>query len=241
MTWRPSSINSTCPRPRSGSAAPGRGRRAPGGRPSTWRPPSRRSSAWQSSFAHLRRGRSLAPPMRQSSIECRWRCVRWRCCSPLLLLLPVLTLVHRHRLRVTAGVAIPPHPHGRYRWPIPARHRLGRPLAGRVAAGLLPPPRRAGAGRGRDRGHRHLAGQPRLPVRLRLRVGAVGREHAAPRPVPGPRRHPPAAHSRPAGRCLADPRGGGGAAGRALAHRRRPGARRQGGPGAARARAAPRS
>src|SRR6202034_2526965 len=37
------------------------------------------------------------------------------------------------------------------------------------------------------------------------------------------------------GRCLADPRGGGGAAGRAVAHRRRAGARRQGGPGAARA------
>jgi signal transduction histidine kinase len=38
---------------------------------------------------------------------------------PLLLLLPVLTWVHRHRLRVTAGVAIPSQPTGRYRWPSP--------------------------------------------------------------------------------------------------------------------------
>ena len=36
-----------------------------------------------------------------------------RCCC----LLPVLTQVHRHRLRVTAGIAIPPHPKGQYRWP----------------------------------------------------------------------------------------------------------------------------
>ena len=35
----------------------------------------------------------------------------------LLLLLPVLTQVHRHRLRVTAGIAIAPHPKGEYRWP----------------------------------------------------------------------------------------------------------------------------
>jgi signal transduction histidine kinase len=35
----------------------------------------------------------------------------------LLLLLPVLTRVHRHRLRVTAGIAIAPHPKGQYRWP----------------------------------------------------------------------------------------------------------------------------
>ena len=38
---------------------------------------------------------------------------------PLLLLLPVLTWVHRHRLRVTAGVAIPSQPTGRYGWPSP--------------------------------------------------------------------------------------------------------------------------
>jgi signal transduction histidine kinase len=37
----------------------------------------------------------------------------------LLLLLPVLTQVHRHRLRVTAGIAIAPHPKGEYRWPTP--------------------------------------------------------------------------------------------------------------------------
>ena len=35
----------------------------------------------------------------------------------LLLLLPVLTRVHRHRLRVAAGIAIAPHPKGQYRWP----------------------------------------------------------------------------------------------------------------------------
>jgi signal transduction histidine kinase len=35
---------------------------------------------------------------------------------PLLLLLPVLTWVHRHRLRVTAGVAIPSQPAGTYLW-----------------------------------------------------------------------------------------------------------------------------
>jgi len=35
----------------------------------------------------------------------------------LLLLLPVLTQVHRHRLRVTAGIAIAVHPKGQYRWP----------------------------------------------------------------------------------------------------------------------------
>ena len=35
----------------------------------------------------------------------------------LLLLLPVLTYVHRHRLRVTAGIRIPAHPAGPYRWP----------------------------------------------------------------------------------------------------------------------------
>ena len=35
----------------------------------------------------------------------------------LLLLLPVLTWVHRHRLRVTAGIAIAPQPKGQYRWP----------------------------------------------------------------------------------------------------------------------------
>ena len=38
----------------------------------------------------------------------------------LLLLLPVLTQVHRHRLRVTAGIAIARHPKGQYRWPTPA-------------------------------------------------------------------------------------------------------------------------
>ena len=38
---------------------------------------------------------------------------------PLLLLLPVLTRIHRHRLRVTAGVAIPSRPRGAYRWPSP--------------------------------------------------------------------------------------------------------------------------
>jgi signal transduction histidine kinase len=37
----------------------------------------------------------------------------------LVLLLPVLTRVHRHRLRVTAGVAIPSQPEGRYPWPSP--------------------------------------------------------------------------------------------------------------------------
>jgi signal transduction histidine kinase len=37
----------------------------------------------------------------------------------LLLLLPVLTWVHRHRLRVTAGIAIAPHRKGQYRWPTP--------------------------------------------------------------------------------------------------------------------------
>jgi signal transduction histidine kinase len=35
----------------------------------------------------------------------------------LLFLLPVLTEVHRHRLRVTAGISIPAHPKGQYRWP----------------------------------------------------------------------------------------------------------------------------
>jgi signal transduction histidine kinase len=35
---------------------------------------------------------------------------------PLLLLLPVLTWIHRHRLRVTAGMGIPSQPTGRYRW-----------------------------------------------------------------------------------------------------------------------------
>ena len=38
----------------------------------------------------------------------------------LLLLLPVLTQVHRHRLRVTAGIWIAPHRKGQYRWPTPA-------------------------------------------------------------------------------------------------------------------------
>ena len=38
---------------------------------------------------------------------------------PLLLLLPVLTQTHRHRLRVTTGVAIPSRPRGAYRWPSP--------------------------------------------------------------------------------------------------------------------------
>jgi signal transduction histidine kinase len=37
----------------------------------------------------------------------------------LLLLLPALTQVQRHRLRVTAGIAIAPHPKGPYRWPTP--------------------------------------------------------------------------------------------------------------------------
>jgi signal transduction histidine kinase len=37
----------------------------------------------------------------------------------LLLPLPVLTTIHRHRLRVTAGVAIPPQPTGVYRWGSP--------------------------------------------------------------------------------------------------------------------------
>ncbi|HTW01037.1 MAG TPA: sensor histidine kinase [Streptosporangiaceae bacterium] len=35
----------------------------------------------------------------------------------LLLLLPALTWVHRHRLRVTAGITIPAHPKGQDRWP----------------------------------------------------------------------------------------------------------------------------
>jgi signal transduction histidine kinase len=38
---------------------------------------------------------------------------------PLLLLLPVLTRIHRHRLRLTAGVAIPSRPRRGYRWPSP--------------------------------------------------------------------------------------------------------------------------
>jgi signal transduction histidine kinase len=37
----------------------------------------------------------------------------------LLLLLPALTQVQRHRLRVTAGIVIAPHPKGPYRWPTP--------------------------------------------------------------------------------------------------------------------------
>jgi signal transduction histidine kinase len=36
---------------------------------------------------------------------------------PLALLLPVLTRIQRQRLRATAGVAVPSHPAGRYRWP----------------------------------------------------------------------------------------------------------------------------
>jgi signal transduction histidine kinase len=38
---------------------------------------------------------------------------------PLLQLVPALTWIHRHRLRITAGVAIPAPPTGRYRWPSP--------------------------------------------------------------------------------------------------------------------------
>ena len=40
-------------------------------------------------------------------------------CYALLLLLPVLTQVHRHRLLVTAGIRIPEHPDGLHRWPSP--------------------------------------------------------------------------------------------------------------------------
>ena len=36
---------------------------------------------------------------------------------PLLFLLPVLTRIHRNRLRVTAGVSIPSRPRSAYRWP----------------------------------------------------------------------------------------------------------------------------
>ena len=117
---------------------------------------------------------------------------------------------------------------------VPARHRLGGPLAGGVAAGQLSRPRRSRAGRGLDRGGRQLAGRRHVRDPLLLREGAATHDLAPPWLVRGPQCDPPAADTRPPGRYLADAGRRRVAVRRALAYRRRPGARREGSQGAAR-------
>ncbi len=113
---------------------------------------------------------------------------------PLLLLLPVLTRMQRHRLRVTAGVAIPPHPPGatagdpRARSPRPPARR---PCGGRPATTSSPRPALAVAA--------IVAIGTWLGSLVYLFVYAYGWGLSAGSMLHrglyrGPRRHPPAAH-----------------------------------------------
>ena len=95
----------------------------------------------------------------------------WLACVVVIFLLsPVLTQVHRHRLRVTAGVEIPPQPkRGLLTWRGLA---AVAPLAGDLAAALLPRARRPRARGGGGRRRRAVAGQRRVHGRLCHRVGS---------------------------------------------------------------------
>ena len=152
----------------------------------------------------------------------------------LLLLLPVLTRVHRHRLRVTAGIAIPPHPKGQYRWP------SWRAVA--AAARSQAAWRQVGY---------HLLAAPALAVAAMVAIGtwlaslvyALVYVYAWALPAGsllhrGLYRDPSATHLPVILGLQVDVwltlGGRRGAVRRAVAHRRGPGARRQGGPGAAR-------
>ena len=156
---------------------------------------------------------------------------------PLLLLVvvflavPLLTGIQRHRLRATAGVLIPAQP------VIPDRlsragDRRGGPRAGHLAPARLPPASCPGAGGGRHRRLRDVAGGRPLRAGLRLRLDAARGEPAPARPVGAATRAPPALLRHPDGR-LPDRRRDRAAGGRAVAHRRGRGAGRQGRPGAA--------
>ncbi len=187
MTWRPSSINSTRPRP------PERQRRPVPWSPRAWRQALYLAAGipaqlwWQSRSPS---GPGVIRTGDSANIRCRffWRCGdAGACCSRSLLLLPLLTRVHRHRLRVTAGIAIAPHPAGPYRWRIPARdrRRTSRSQAAwrQVCYHLLAAPALAVAA--------IVAIGTWLASLIYLFVYAYGwglsaGQHAAPRPVPGP-------------------------------------------------------
>ena len=150
-----------------------------------------------------------------------------------LFLLPALTAMHRHRLRVTAGVAIAPQPAGRYRW--------GSPGAVVAAARSQAVWRQACY---------HFLAAPALAAAAVVAIGTwlAGLSYAlvyaygwglpglaaAPRTVRGPEPVPPAADTRAPGRHLADAGRRRVAVRRALAHRGRAVARRQSGWDAAR-------
>ena len=113
-----------------------------------------------------------------------------------------------------------------------AGHRRRCPVAGHLAAGRLPRAGRPGAGRGARSpsgcGWPASCTRWSTPTRGGCRPGACCTAAST-----GDPRHPPPA-ARPPGRRLPDRGRDGAAVRRALAHRRRRGARRQGGPGAAR-------
>ena len=63
--------------------------------------------------------RAMAGPAYSSNYPVRVLLALLVTLGALLFGLPLLTLMQRQRLRVTAGVEIPPHPHGRYPWGSP--------------------------------------------------------------------------------------------------------------------------
>ncbi|HEX4090374.1 MAG TPA: sensor histidine kinase [Trebonia sp.] len=99
--------------------APGRQRR-----PRPWSPRSWRQALYLAAAIPALLGGLIVPYALLRGFK-EWDLGRWPALPvaliaafyALLLLLPVLTDVHRHRLRVTAGIVIAPQPRGQNRWP----------------------------------------------------------------------------------------------------------------------------
>jgi signal transduction histidine kinase len=99
--------------------APGRQRR-----PRPWSPRSWRQALYLAAAIPALLGGLIVPYALLRGFK-EWDLGRWPALPvaliaafyALLLLLPVLTDVHRHRLRVTAGIVIAPQPRGQHRWP----------------------------------------------------------------------------------------------------------------------------
>ncbi len=218
----------SCPAPlvqpsRRASAAPSPGpvvAARPGARPCTWPGRSRRRlAALLLVVAGLPRVRPTVGCWRWSS----WWSCSWPC--------PLLTGIHRHRLRVTAGVEIPPQP--RYRAPAEPPGRSSR----------RPGPRPPGASSATTSWSGRRWPRPRPPPSDLARGPAVTRWCTPTRGGAAPGQPAPARPS--TARCPPPPgaaipvdvyltaRRDRAAAGRAVAYRRGRGARRQGGPGAA--------